>query len=167
MKEILQSLRSFRMTWNGMTIGYFLIFLSHVLTGCGSSKSGESDLNGIKNLNANVWINLMPGSRSAFYVSGSAELNQSASTDSIKLLNCEVLQDGKNIYELYPDSKNPSGFLTDPEQSAGKKISFSFAGVDIKKELNHDKTESLIFHIKISNMIKTFKIQSIEITQAY
>jgi hypothetical protein len=152
-------------------VSVFLFLIPLVLSGCGGAQSGDNELNDIKDdiksLNTNIWVNLMPGTIHALFITGSVEIYQSVLSDSIKLWECEVLQDGNLLYELYPDSKNRSGFITQPGPDAGNKLPFSFAGINIKKELNLDKPVSLVFRFNILNKIKKFQIPAINITKTY
>ena len=148
-----------------------LFSLFFVLSGCSGSQSGVNDLKlEIITEQINSWVNLMPGSKPSFFISGSIKIknNENAVIDSIKLLKCEVIQSGQILYELHPDLKSSVSYM-DPMNPGNDRIFTLYfpGGTPIKKELNFEKPVSIGFYLSALNKTKQYKFDSIYVMKAY
>ena len=140
-----------------------------LLLGCSSSQYENNDME-IKTRKMESWVNLMPGSKPSFYFSGSIIItnNENVVIDSIRMLNCYVMQDGKTLYELHPEF-NFSGNILEPIFPGKDRIyTFSLSpGAPIQKELNLEKPVSLELNLTALNRVKHYKIDSITVVKAF
>jgi hypothetical protein len=148
-----------------------LFILLVILTGCSGSQSETNDLKlDIVTQQINSWVNLMPGSKPSFFISGSLKIknNEHAVLDTVKLLKCEVLQEGKTIYELHPDLRS-SVSIMDPMSPGNDRIYTIYlpTGTPIKKELNLEKSVSLGLYLSALNKVKRYIIDSIYVMKTY
>ena len=147
-----------------------LCILTLILASCSGSKPGSGDLPLITtNLKADAWINLMPGSMSTFFVTGSFNItNTSDSTiNSLQIIKCLVSQNNDIIYNLIPDLKDTLGSLLSMKPGQSKKGIFTSKGVELKNEFNTDKTVDLRIILFSTNKTKEVLIPRIKITKVY
>ena len=152
-------------------IQIILFLLLFILTGCSGSQLGSNDLKlEIITQQINSWVNLMPGSKPSFFISGSIKIknNEDAFIDSVQLLKCEVLQEGKTLYELHPNLRS-SVSIIDPMNPGTDRIFTLYlpTGTPIKKELNLDKPVSIDLYLSAFNKVKQLKIDSIHVMKTY
>jgi hypothetical protein len=148
--------------------GFLLII---ILSRCSGSQSVANDLKlEFLTQEINSWVNLMPGSKPSFFISGSIKIKnkENAVIDSIKLLKCIVLQAGQTLYELHPELTS-SVSIMDPMNSGNDRIFTLYlpAGTPIKKELNLDMPVSISLYLSALNKIKQYKIDSIYVMKTY
>jgi hypothetical protein len=155
-----------------MKIMFFLCLLYlAILTGCSGSNQDADDLNlKIKTQQMNSWVNLMPGSKPSFFISGSIQIKntENSATDSLMLLKCDVLQDDQIIYQLHPGfhkSVDISSRLKSGEEGIFT-INLS-PGAPINKELNLEKPVSISLYLSALNKVIVHKIDSIYIIKTY
>jgi hypothetical protein len=149
----------------------YLFPLLFILTGCSGSQSGANELKlEIIIQQINSWVNLMPGSKPSFYISGLIKIknNENALIDSVKLLKCMVFQDGKMLYELHPDLRSSASHM-DPMNPGNDRIFTLYfpTGTPIKKELNLEKPVSIGFYLSALSKTKEYKIDSIHVMKIY
>ena len=146
--------------------GYLLLV---ILIGCSGSQQDTNDLKlEILTHEINSWVNLMPGSKPSFFISGSLiiESNENAVLDSVHLLKCEVTQQGKLLYVLHPDIKILDNM--DLVNTFGRIFFFNLVpGTPIKKELNLEEPISIEFLLSAFNKVKQYKIDSIRVMKTY
>jgi hypothetical protein len=155
-----------------MKLILFSIFLLlAVLTGCSGSQQSTNDLKlEIVNHQIDSWVNLMPGSKPSFFISGSINIrnNEESFIDSLRLLKCEVLQESNKLYELHPDFRS-SVWNMDPIQPGTNRL-FTFylqTGTPINKELNFEKPVTVSIYLFALNKINHYKIDSIYVMKTY
>jgi uncharacterized membrane protein len=152
-------------------IQIILFLLLFILTGCSGSQLGTNDLKlEIITQQINSWVNLMPGSKPSFFISGSIKIknNEGMFIDSVRLLKCEVLQEGKTIYELHPNLRS-SVSIIEPMNPGNERIFTLYlpSGTPIKKELNLEKPVSIDLYLSAFNKVKQHKIDSIHVMKTY
>jgi hypothetical protein len=151
-----------------MTILSSLLF---IFTGCSGAKSTADTLKlEIITQQADSWVDLMPGSKPSFFISGSIKIrnNEDIPIDSIRLLRCNVLQEGKILYELHPGLNSTEGINAPLIPGADRIFTFNLPqGTLIKKELNLEKTISIDLHLSALNKVKLHLIDSIQVIKAY
>jgi hypothetical protein len=148
-----------------------LFLLPVILIGCSGSQSEANDLKlDIIARQINSWINLMPGNKPSFFISGSLKIknNEYVVIDSVKLLKCEVLQEGKTLYELHPELRS-SVSIMDPMNPGSDRIFTLYlpTGTPIKKELNLEKSVSVDLYLSALNKVKQYEIDSIYVIKTY
>ena len=148
-----------------MLISLFLIL--SIFNGCSGSQSGVDALKlEIKTQKFESWVNLMPGSRPFFYISGLLNIknNEEATIDSVQILKCEVLQEGKTLYELHPYLRSSVSMLDpfNPGTERTYKL-YLLTGTPIKKELNLEKPVSIYLYLSSLNKVKQHLIDSIQV----
>src|ERR1035437_1442827 len=129
----------------------FLFLLPVVLIGCSGSQSEAHDLNlKIITRQINSWVNLMPGSKPSFFISGSIQIKntENSAIDTLLLLKCDVLQEGRLIYQLHPGFQNFLDISSrlKPGEEGIFTINLS-PGTPIKKELNLEKPVSINLYL--------------------
>jgi hypothetical protein len=149
----------------------FLFLLPVILIGCSGSQSEANDLKlDIITRQIISWVNLMPGSKPSFFISGSLKIknNEYAVIDSVKLLKCEVLQGGETLYELHPDLRSSVSAM-DPMNPGTDRIFTLYlpTGTPIKKELNLEKPVSVDLYLSALNKVKQYEIDSIYVIKTY
>jgi hypothetical protein len=142
-----------------------------ILIGCSGSQSETNDLKlEIVTQQINSWVNLMPGGKPSFFISGSLKIknNEHAVLDTVRLVKCEVFQEGKTLYELHPDLRS-SVSITDPMGPGNSRIFTLYlpTGTHITKELNLEKPVSLGLYFSAINKVKGFIIDSIYVIKTY
>jgi hypothetical protein len=145
---------------------FFLLFS---FTGCSGSQSGTNNLKlEIITVKVDSWVNLMPGSKPSFFISGSIKIknNEDAVIDSVNLLKCEVLQDAKIIYDLHPILRSS---VSEPLKPGIDRIFKLYlpTGTPIRKDLNLEKPVSIDFYLSALNKVKQYKIDSIYVMKTY
>lgn len=147
-----------------------LLSFLFVLTGCSGSQSDNNDLKfKIISQKADSWVNLMPGSKPSFFISGSLiiESNKNAVLNSVHLLKCEVTQEGKLLYELHPDFQI-GDINMDLVNAAGRIFLFNLPpGTPINKKLNMEKPISIDIYLSAINKIYRQRIDSINVLKTY
>jgi hypothetical protein len=149
----------------------FLVLPLLILSGCSGSQAVNNDLKlEIISKQMDSWVNLMPGSRPSFYISGSIKIknNENVAIDSVRMLRCNVIQDGKILYEFHPDFSSIGNALG--PILPGKDRTFTLhipPGTPIKKELNFEKAVSFNLYLAALNGIKQYKIDSINVVKVY
>jgi hypothetical protein len=147
-----------------------LLFLA-ALTGCSGSRQSVDDLKlEIVNHQIDSWVNLMPGSKPSFFISGSINIrnNEESFIDSVRLLKCVVLQENNKLYELHPDFRN-SVWNMDPMQPGTDRVFTLYlqTGTPIRKELNFEKPVAISIYLSALNKISHYKIDSIYVMKTY
>src|ERR1039457_3458566 len=152
-----------------LLISGFLLLI--ILTGCSVSQSGENDLKlEIITKQFNSWVNLMPGSKPSFFISGSILIksNENAVLDSVHLLKCEVIQQGKLLYVLHPDLQSHDYNMDLVIPHAARFFSVNLpSGTPIKKELNLEEPISIDLYLSIINKVYRQRIDSINVLKTY
>jgi hypothetical protein len=155
-----------------MKIMFFLCLLYlAILIGCSGSNQDVNNLNlKIKTQQINSWVNLMPGSKSSFFISGSIQVKntENSAIDTLMLLKCDVLQEDKIIYHLYPGfhkSVDISSRLKSGEEGIFT-INLS-PGAPIKKELNLEKPVSINLYLSALSKVIVHKIDRIYVIKTY
>jgi hypothetical protein len=148
-----------------------LSLLLALLTCCSGSKPDADDLNlEIVSHQVNSWVNLMPGSKPSFFISGSLNIknNGNIPIDSIHLLKCVVLQEGNKLYELHPDLRSAVN-STDPLVPGSDRLFTLYlpTGKPILKELNFEKPVTVSLYLTSVNKMKLFNIDSIYVLKTY
>ena len=148
-----------------------MLLLILILIGCSGSQSVSNELKlEITSHEINSWVNLMPGSKPSFFISGSINIrnNEDSYIDSIHLQKCEVLQEGNKLYELHPDLRN-SVWNMDPMKPGTDRLFTLYlqTGTPIKKELNLDKPVSISLYLSALNKVTYYKIDSIYVMKTY
>jgi hypothetical protein len=148
-----------------------MFFLIAVLTGCSGSRQSTNDLKlEIVNHQIDSWVNLMPGSKPFFFISGSINLknNEESNIDSVRLLKCEVLQEGNKLYELHPDLRS-SVWNMDPMQPGTDRLFTLYlqSGTPIKKELNFEKPVTISLYLSALKKMNQYNIDSIYVMKTY
>jgi hypothetical protein len=139
--------------------------------GCSGSKPADETLKlQIMTEKADSWVNLMPGSKPSFFISGSIKIrnDEEISIDSIRLLLCNVLQEGKKLYVLHPSFSSSDGINTPLNPGSEKIYTFNLPpGTPIKKELNTVSPISLELIFSALNKINLHVIDSIQVVKTY
>ena len=109
------------------------------------------------------WVNLMPGSKSKFHISGKFKLFKSDdySIENIKLKYVKVYQSGKEVYFVKPKVRVE-------DKGDIKQIMFStLRGLSINKELNTKQNVmfEFIFNDATSDFI--YQIKDVELQEVY
>jgi len=141
-----------------------------VFAGCSGSQSGNDELSlKIEGSQADAWINVMPGSRTTFFVTGSLSIRNygDSTVNSIKIMKCLVSQGKDIIYDLIPDLKDSLGSLMSVESGQLKIGLFSSKGVELKNEFNTDKPVDLLIYLVSSKMTKQVFIPGVKITKVH
>jgi hypothetical protein len=142
-----------------------------ILIGCSGSQSKTNNLRlEIINQQINSWVNLMPGSKPTFFISGSLKIknNEEIKIDSIKLVKCEVFQEGKMIYELHTDLRNSIDDKGPMNPGTERIFTLSLpTGAPINKELIFEKPVSISLFLFTLSKVKQYKIDSIYVIKAY
>ncbi len=110
------------------------------------------------------WLNLMPGGKATFNVSGKLKILFSTKYDyrTMVLSNISVFQNGSEIYLIKPTVEN----LT--ENDLGKEIAFStIRGVGIVPQLNPEKKVSLKLIFKDGSDSFTYVIENVTIEKVH
>lgn len=115
-------------------ISRLLLYLtiSLLLFSCSASKKRNSDVNlseikyTVSDSGSYAWINLMPGGKPRFHVSGDIEIMGTGNfeQDSLKLDEIKVFQKEKFLYSFHPLMNNTELYIQQPG-SPGKKNHFS------------------------------------------
>ena len=150
---------------------FSMILLLAVLTGCSGSRQSTNDLKlEIVNHQIDSWVNLMPGSKPSFFISGSINIrnNEESDIDSVRLLKCEVLQEGNKLYELHPDLRS-SVWNMDPLQPGTDRLFTLYlqSGTPINKELNFEKPVTVSLYLSALNKMNHYNIDSIYVMKTY
>ncbi|MDR3667626.1 MAG: hypothetical protein P4L35_12355 [Ignavibacteriaceae bacterium] len=151
-----------------LLIGFLLLV---ILIGCSGSQTDSNNLRvEIKTYRVNSWVNLMPGSKPSFFISGSIKIrnNENTGIDSLKLLKCEVRQSGKILYVLHPEfmSSVDPDVLFNPGSDRTYSLNLT-AGIPVIKALNYDKLVSVDLYLSAINKIARINIDSIFVVKAY
>jgi hypothetical protein len=147
------------------------LFLFTILIGCSSSLQSTNDLKlEIVNHQIDSWVNLMPGSKPSFFISGSINIrnNEESNIDSVRLIKCEVLQEGNKLYELHPDLRS-SVWNMDPLQPGTDRLFTLYlqSGTPIKKELKFEKPITVSLYLSALNRMNHYNIDSIYVMKTY
>ena len=149
----------------------FLFILPSILIGCSGSQPEVYELKlEIISQQINSWVNLMPGSKPSFFISGSIKIknNEYVVIDSIKLLKCEIIQEGITLYNLHPDLRSSVSAI-DPMNSGSDRIFTLYlpTGTTIKKELNLEEPISIDLYLSAFNKVCRQRIDSIIVLKTY
>jgi hypothetical protein len=142
-----------------------------LLTGCAGSKPDVDNLK-LELLTNHVssWVNLMPGSKPSFFISGSVEIrnNEITSIDSIHLIKCVVLQGGNKLYELHPDLRSAVN-TADPIVPGSDRLFTLYlpTGTPITKELSFEKPITVSLYLTAINKMILINIDSIYVMKTY
>lgn len=147
-----------------------LLYLT-IFTACSGSKQDAEDLNlKIITQQINSWVNLMPGSKPSFFISGSIQIknNEKSAIDTLLLLKCDVFQEDRLTYQLHPGFQNLPDINSrlKPGDEGVFTINLS-PGTPIKKELNLEKPVSINLYLSALNKVIVYKIDSIYIKKTY
>lgn len=153
----------------GKLIPIFLFLV--ILVGCSGSQSENKDLKiEIITQHIDSWVNLMPGSKHSFFISGLIKIrnNENVVFDTVKLLKCEILQEGQVLYELHPDFRSSASQWKpmNPDSAGIFTISLP-AGTQIKKDLIFEKPVSIDLYLSACNKVKCYRIDSIYVMRTY
>lgn len=127
-----------------------------------STEDVYSDLN-IKIGKAVSWLNLMPGTKPRFHISGILKLlnGENYNYKNTSLTYVKIYQSGKELYFIQPKIIEK---ITDDE----KNISFStIKGLSINKDLKIDKTINMEFIFSSPSGKKTFTVKNVKIEEAH
>jgi hypothetical protein len=112
----------------------------------------------------------MPGSKPSFFISGSINIrnNEESNIDSVRLIKCEVLQEGNKLYELHPDLRS-SVWNMDPLQPGTDRLFTLYlqSGTPIKKELKFEKPITVSLYLSALNRMNHYNIDSIYVMKTY
>ncbi|MCP5062499.1 MAG: hypothetical protein GY936_08555 [Ignavibacteriae bacterium] len=154
----------------------FLGIITFLVWNCSSSKIEKVDdeikvipkIELIRDVNLNIektlsWVNLMPGSKPKFHISGNVNLlnGEGYNLENTKLKFVKVFQFGKEMYFVIPkvrvENKNDS-----------VKIMFStLRGLSVNKELNMNK--NVMFEFIFNNGMDDFiyQINDVELQEVH
>ena len=148
----------------------FKVLPLFLLLGCSASQTVSNDIKmEIKTRKMESWVNLMPGSKQSFFISGELiiESKESAFLDSVHLLKCEISQQSKLLYELHPDFQIVN-INMDLVNADGRLVFINLSsGVPIKKELNLEKSISMEIYLTAINKVYHHRIDSVNVAKAY
>ena len=149
----------------------FLFVFIVMFMGCSGSQFRNDDLKiEIISQKIDAWVNLMPGSKPSFYVSGSLTIRNNENTliDSIKVLECQVFQQHKTLYELHPVLRG-AGNVTEPLIPGTSRTCFLFFpdGNPVIKELDLEKPVSIELFLSAFNKVKQHTIDSIFVLKTF
>jgi hypothetical protein len=144
--------------------------LTLALAGCSGSQTSNIELPlTIDNIQADAWINMMPGSQQTFFVTGSFRVKNygDSSVSSINITKCLVSQNKNVIYNLIPVIQDTLGSPLSVAPGQLKKASFSSKGVGLQNEFNLDQPVDLTLYLISAKMTKQVIIPGVKITKAY
>lgn len=147
-----------------------LIFIAVILTGCFTIKPVDNQLY-IKAevVKIDSWVNLMPGSKETFHVSGIIRIMNNEKFDLDTLTTrMNVIQDDSVIYSVYPEMDPVVNINSPLKKGTEKELTFVLdKGLDIKKELDYDKPVKFEFIFNSKTKVRSFKTEFVNIEKAY
>ncbi|MDR3609083.1 MAG: hypothetical protein P4L27_00805 [Ignavibacteriaceae bacterium] len=152
-------------------ISILLFSLIIVYYGCSGAKSTTDTLKiEVMTQQSNSWVNLMPGSKPSFFISGSIKIknDENIALDSIQLLKCNILQEGKTIYNLIPGFRSVDDIKAPINSGTDRIFTFYLSpGTPINKELDMDKLISIELYLSALNKVKLHIIDNINVIKTY
>jgi hypothetical protein len=151
----------------------FILLLSLIIVyyGCSGAKSTTDTLKiEVNTQQSNSWVNLMPGSKPSFFISGSIKIknNEDIALDSIQLLKCNILQEGKAIYNLIPGFRSVDDIKAPINPGTDRIFTYYLSpGTPINRELDMDKPISIDLYLSALNKIKLHIIDNINVIKTY
>ncbi|MGE5410142.1 MAG: hypothetical protein ACM3MI_04210 [Clostridiales bacterium] len=156
-------------------LGIIVFLLTLLLfNGCGSSSSSDkknSDAKySIKESELYAWVNLMPGSKAKFHVTGDVKIEKKGEIDlnEVQFIEVSVYQDDKLLYSFQPGlrDKGKSGAVKDSLESRHLKFSDT-GGFEIDSRLKMDQPVKLKFHFTLGTESYFYSSKVINIEKVY
>lgn len=148
----------------------FLLAFMILSAGCAGKLPDNNKLNiDVDSIKVVVWINMMPGSRPSFHLSGELKIQNLGSQvlDGITIQQCIISRDTTEVLKFKPvfSKKNQGGNNLNP----GETGSFSLASpdnVDFTK-LNNLNSANILFELSSGGKYFEFKIDNVKIDRVY
>ncbi len=149
---------------------YFIYAAVFIFLGCsgGGTIGSAGDLS-VKPVELNAWVNLMPGSSAAFYLSGRLILVNN-SPDTVKKINFEkisVSQGSGKIYEFVPSvrfrNNNRAVLSFDSAEVSFK----NNKGLPAGSKIDLDRTIDIFMTISFNSSEKEFVFKDLKIKKVY
>jgi hypothetical protein len=150
------------------------LLIALIVNGCCSSSSSDkknSDAKyGIQESELYAWVNLMPGSKARFHVTGDVKIEKKGEIDlnEVQFREVSVYQDDKLLYSFQPAlrDKEKSGQGKDSLESRYLKFSDA-GGFELDSRLKMDHPVKLKFHFVLGTESYFYSSKVINIEKVY
>lgn len=151
------------------SISFVFVLVSILLAACGTAQNNVKQLEGMITISdVNSWLNLMPGIRGSFHISGEYSFNETDKKNNPTLKKINVRIGQEFIFSILPEIKNK--FNEDDVNRNPELIEmqlFTNPGLTIDKRLLNTDKINLEFIFEINGIQIEKQIFDIELTRAY
>jgi len=131
---------------------------------CSTSDLDKNQLNSqIKILEAQAWLNLMPGGPGSFHIVGKYSISSELNQELIQLKEIIILSNEKRIYKITPQTETSQNISEKEDEYSF----YSDSQLKIAEEIKDKNEITAIFVFTYRDEIIEKTISQIELTRAY